>query len=673
MLRWLFTSSEESSMIRCKDRFRFLGRAAFCHVLLLLVALSPPAEAQAPKHPLDGLTAPEYWAVYDTIKGSGHVDAKTRYPFITLHEPSKDEVLKWKSGQPFRREALVVVKQGPHTFEAIVDIAARKVTSWREIQGVQPNLTDEELTSMDEDIKANPEWQAAMRRRGITDYDTVFCAGISPGYYGTPEDKTHRLQRVICYDRHGVWEPDGRPIEGLAVQWDANERKILRVIDDGAVPVPQGPVNYDIDSLSPLREVPTPITIQQPQGPSFRVDGHQVNWQKWNFQFRIDRRVGLIVSNVGYADGDKLRSILYQGSLSEIFVPYMDPSEAWYHWTYFDAGEFSDGFGSPLEPGADCPDNAVYFEQVFANARAIPQRRPRAACLFERASGDIAWRHEGMSGVESRKARDLVLRTIGTFGNYDYVFDWTFRQNGSIRLSVGATGIDYIKAVPARTAAEDNSRSTKYGRFIGENSLGVDHDHFFSFRLDFDVDGTSNTFVRDKLSVERQPPENPRRSVWVATSEVSQTEQQAKLHMDMNHPEIWRVIDPNVKNPLGSPVGYEIMPGDNAMSLLLPDDYPQRRAGFTDYQLWVTPYRDNERYAAGDYVLQSKGGDGLPAWTSANRPIENTDIVLWYTMGFHHVPHSEDWPVMPTMWHEFELHPVNFFARNPALDLPKQP
>jgi hypothetical protein len=113
--------------------------------------------------------------------------------------------------------------------------------------------------------------------------------------------------------------------------------------------------------------------------------------------------------------------------------------------------------------------------------------------------------------------------------------------------------------------------------------------------------------------------------------------------------------------------GIRVKPGQNAVSLLVPEDYPQKRAGFTDYHIWVTPYRENERYAAGDYPFQSKGGDGLPAWTKTNRPIENADIVLWYTMGFHHVPHSEDWPVMPTVWHELELKPVNFFDRNPAL------
>jgi Cu2+-containing amine oxidase len=145
----------------------------------------------------------------------------------------------------------------------------------------------------------------------------------------------------------------------------------------------------------------------------------------------------------------------------------------------------------------------------------------------------------------------------------------------------------------------------------------------------------------------------------------------ASRFMSMEQPEIWRVINPNVKSPLGYPVSYELMCGENAMSLLVPEDYPQRRAWFTDHQVWVTPYRENERYAAGDDPTQSKPGEGLPAWTKANRPIEDTDIVLWYTVGFHHVPHAEDWPMMPTVWHEFRLKPVNFFARNPALNLPK--
>jgi len=643
----------------------FTGAAAAA----VMLATGLPLHAQTPRHPLDGLTASEHWVVYQVLRSSGKVDDKTRYPTIRLNEPPKEEVLAWKPGQPMRREAFVVVMQGPRTFEAVVDVNAKKLLSWTEVKGVQPNSPEEEGEAIDESVKDNKEVQAAFKKRGITDLATVFCFGYGTGYFATPEEQGRRLFRVMCFQQYGPLE-DWAPIEGLTIMWDGNEKKVLRIIDTGVVPLPQPQANYDLASVGPLRAVPSPLNLEQPMGPAFRLDGQSVSWEKWNFHFRIDRRVGLVVTNVAYQDGDRLRSILYEGSLSEMFVPYMDPSEGWFARSFFDAGEFADGFSSSLEPNDDCPENSVYFDQVFADWKGKSHLKPRAACLFEQPSGYMAWRH-GEQTVQSRKMRDLVLRTIGVFGNYDYVFDWIFQQNGTIRVRVGATGFDETKAVKSRNAAEDSDgQDGLYGRFIAENTVAVDHDHFFSFRLDFDVDGTANSFVRDKLQMKRLPPPSLRKSLWIAEPEIAKTEEQAKLHMDMDHPELWRVINPSVKNSLGYPVGYELMGGENAMSLLVPEDYPQKRAGFTDYQLWVTPYRANERYAAGDYPMQSKGGDGLPAWTKANRPIDNTDIVLWYTIGFHHVPHAEDWPILPTMWHEFELKPVNFFDRNPALDLP---
>jgi primary-amine oxidase len=130
-------------------------------------------------------------------------------------------------------------------------------------------------------------------------------------------------------------------------------------------------------------------------------------------------------------------------------------------------------------------------------------------------------------------------------------------------------------------------------------------------------------------------------------------------------------VNPGAKGPLGYPNSIQIKPGHSDESLLDQDDYPQKRAGFTNYALWITPYKADELYAAGDYPTQSRGSDGLPAWTRANRPIDNTDIVAWYSFGMHHVVRAEDWPVMPTVWHEFELRPFDFFARNPALDVPR--
>lgn len=514
------------------------------------------------------------------------------------------------------------------------------------MKGAQPNMPDEELNEMGDAATKDPEVQNALKLRHISDPWSVLCGGAFPVGYSTTAEKPGRgLIQVVCFKQFGAlgnWSP----ITGLSILWDDTAKKVVRVTDTGAVPLMKADRNY-YAVAGPAREAPSPLTVQQPQGPGFQLNGQSVNWQKWNFHFRVDRRVGLVVTNVGYQDGDKLRSILYEGSLSELFMAYMDASEDWIWATFFDIGEAGNGFSSSLGMGADCPDNAVYFDQAYADWHGVPQVKPRAACLFEEPAGSMAWRHDDGSVVESRKTRNLVLRTIGTFDNYDYVCDWIFQLDGAIRVRVGATGHDNIGVVKSRTAAEDTTgQDGRYGRFIAENTVAPNHDHFFSFRLDFDIDGTANSFVRDKIRTKRLPPDSQRKSLRVAEPDIAKTEEQAKVRMSMEKPEIWRIINPNLKCSLGYPVGYELTPGDNAMSLLVPEDYPQKLAGFIDYHIWVTPYRENERYAAGDYPFRSKGGEGLPAWTKANRPIENTDIVLWYTMGFHHVPHSEDWPVM---------------------------
>lgn len=262
---------------------------------------------------------------------------------------------------------------------------------------------------------------------------------------------------------------------------------------------------------------------------------------------------------------------------------------------------------------------------------------------------------------------------IATFGNYDYAVDWAFQQDGVIRVGVGATGTIEVKAVRSRGVKEDkDGQDHHYGRLVAPNTIGVNHDHFFNFRLDLDVDGVNNSFVKESLKLERLPESHARRSVWVTETKTAQRETDAQLSMMMEHPALWRIVNPNVIGPLGYPVGYEIAPGHNAMSINPPDEYPQQRAGFIEHNLWVTPYQEDQRYPAGDYPTQSHGGDGLPAWTKANRPIENVDIVAWYTLGFHHVTRAEDWPIMPTAWHTFELRPFDFFRRNPSVDLPKQ-
>ncbi len=83
----------------------------------------------------------------------------------------------------------------------------------------------------------------------------------------------------------------------------------------------------------------------------------------------------------------------------------------------------------------------------------------------------------------------------------------------------------------------------------------------------------------------------------------------------------------------------------------------------------MTPFAEGERWPCGEYPMQGVD-DGLPAWTSADRPIEDTDVVLWYVFGIHHITRVEEWPIMPADTVSFWLKPLGFFDRNPALDVP---
>jgi primary-amine oxidase len=355
-------------------------------------------------------------------------------------------------------------------------------------------------------------------------------------------------------------------------------------------------------------------------------------------------------------------------------VPYMSPQKDWYVRTFIDAGEFSaGGLADSLSPGIDCPDHATYIDSVVPAGAGWPTDKPRVACVFERSSGDMIWRH----GPEGRPLRELVVRMAAMIGNYDYVIDWRFLPDGQIKVSLGATGIVETKMTGARDArvASTNgpdSRADAYGRFVEPNVVAVNHDHYFNFRLDMDVDGPTNRVVRDEIVARTLPPGHPRRSIWVTETRPVQSEQDGKITMDMHKPSLWRVTGTR-ENHVGYPTSYQLLPSHSIHTLLSPDEVARQRAGFIDHHLWVTPYAAAERYAAGDYPTLSTPGQGLPAWTKGNRSVANTDVVLWYTFGMHHMVRAEEWPVMPVLWHEFALRPFDFHDRNPAMDAGMKP
>ncbi len=658
------------------NRRLFVQRSSSALALALLperVALPNFAPDPAASYPLDPLTGPEITKTAEVLKSSGRVGEDVQFATIELNEPSKEDMLRWRPGNPFSRQAFAILynRSTNQTFEAMIDLEAGQVTSWKEIHGVQPYALDGDVEIARRMLRADPQWREALRKRGITDFDAVQIEPESAGYHFLEQEGGDRVLGVIFFYRGNSANPYGRPISGLMAFVNLTAEKVFKFIDTGAPPVPGKAADLGHPEGG-FSTGPKPLRITQPAGKTFEVDGREVRWLNWRFRFGMTPREGLVLYNVGYFDHGRVRSILYRGSLSEMFVPYGDPNPIFYYNDSYDEGDGGMGrTAHPLKPGADCPDNATFFDAVFNDDHGKPCRIPRAIGLYER-DGGILWKHvDYVTGQnETRRARDLVLSYIDTQGNYDYAVDWIFHQDAGLEVQVTLTGDILTTALPRVGLENIEPGEMQYGAPVSRELLGVSHQHIFCFRLDVDIDGPENTVVEMNWQAAPHGSSNPHANAFVMKESPLGNEFDARRDTNPATNRMWRIINPSKRNALGRPVSYVLMPGENSFIYAAAECPLRKRAGFVNHHLWVTPYDSSQKYAAGDYVNRTTGDDGLPKWVQARRPIQNRDVVLWYTMILTHTPRPEDWPVMPAVRAGFELVPNGFFDQNPALHVP---
>ncbi|QRR36430.1 primary-amine oxidase [Hydrogenophaga sp. YM1] len=630
-------------------------------------------------HPVNPLSVEEIHQTVEILKSAGRYKPSYRFTEIVVRRPPKDQVWAFAlTGAPVQegRQADFVILDGKSLIEGAVDLARRSVTKWTPVPGAHGMVLLNDFADVQAAVEASPEFAQALAKRGIKDVKKVVSSPLTVGYFDGKDGlkQEDRLLKVVSYLDVGDGNFWAHPIENLVAIVDLEKKVVVKVEDGGVIPVPMKLTPYDgRDKIA--AEPHKPLDILEPEGKNYTIAANTLHWRNWDFHVRLDSRVGVVLSTVTYRDKGVKRKVMYEGSLGGMIVPYGDPDVGWYFKAYLDSGEYGMGtLTSPIEPMKDAPQNAVFMDAVIADYAGKPMKIPRAIAIFERYAGP-EFKHQPMGGPNvSVERRELVVRWISTVGNYDYMFDWVFSENGTIGINAGATGIEAVKGVVTRTMQDPTAlEDTRFGTLLDHNIVGTTHQHIYNFRLDLDIDGELNTLTEIDPVVLPNTRGGPRTSTMQTTQRTVDSELSAAQKFD---PSTIRLLsNPSKNNKVGNPVSYQLIPYAGGTHPIAKgaafgkDEWISHRLSFMDRQIWVTRYSPDEMFPEGKYPNRSNTDTGLAQFTSDDQPIVGTDNVVWLTTGTTHVARAEEWPIMPTEWVNVLLKPWNYFDETPTLNL----
>ena len=619
-------------------------------------------------HPLSPLTQSEIARAAIIVRQYCDLGPGMRFETIELKEPVRDFSFNETVSSENSRQASVTTYDTVtgDVYEAIVSLNLSNVESWAKRPGVQPRIGPDEFLDAERIALSNPQFIAALNRRGITDLSLVCADPWSVGRSGLPEEDKHRLVQTIVWVRS---QPEGNqfahPVEGLYALIDINRGEVLSVTDDGPATVPDQESNYAERFQTTWRTDLKPIEIVQPEGPSFTVNGNSVSWCNWRFHIGFTAREGVVLYDLELKDGERWRSVIRRASVAEMIVPYGSPYGLHSRKNAFDCGEYGIGaMANSLTLGCDCLGAIHYFDGILSGIDGTAQVIENAICMHEEDNG-ILWKHSDFrtGKVDTRRDRRLVVSFIATVGNYEYLYYWYLYLDGTITLEIKATGI-------INTAGIYPAESARYGTEVLPGVLGQIHQHLFCARLEMAVDGPDNSVLEVNTELAPEGPDNPVGNAFYATETLLETEMAARRNTNTDQNRYWKIVNPAASDHLGRTPGYRLMPTSCITALGGARSQLGMRGGFTRYHLWVTPTTQAERWPAGDYVNQSQAGEGLPNWVQADRSVANRPLTVWHVFGLHHQPRTEDFPVQPSVSSFMMLSPDGFFARNPTLDVP---
>ena len=520
---------------------------------------------------------------------------------------------------------------------------------------------------------------------------TIVCA--DPWIYGSDgANDNERLYQVFLYmrDPSNASELDSNhyafplPISPVL---DCNTCKVIRIDimptgkDNTIKPISKWtpvPANEYIHEYQDLRTDLKPLQVVQPEGASFTITPignatlHNLYWQKWNMQIHHNAREGPVLFNITYDN----RPLIFRLSLSDMNIPYADPRHPFHKKSAFDLGDAGAGAtANNLQLGCDCLGHIAYLSSTISDDKGQPTHLENCICIHEQ-DGGIAWKHTnyrtGRAAVT--RNRELVIQTIITVSNYEYILAYIFNQTGEITYEVRATGILSTQPIDH----DLNSSGVPWGTIVHPGVLATHHQHIFSLRIDPNIGSLTSgnqLLYTEAHAMPHDPTTNPHLNGYTTTDTL--VTHSTGLSLCSANNRTFKIINPNIRNSINnSPIGYKIVAPEFQKILSAPDSYNYKRAEFADQNIYVTQYRDRELYAGGWYTNQSRGGTGVRSWAEREDDIaagpdgsEGSDLVVFVQFGINHIPRIEDFPVMPCEKIAVHLKPVNFFERNPGLDI----
>ncbi|KZP00411.1 hypothetical protein CALVIDRAFT_475745 [Calocera viscosa TUFC12733] len=677
------------------------------------------AQTKGRPHPLDPLLPGEISAVSLAIRQ--HIAEKTEIKAVkfintSLVPPPKRSVLAYL-GIPLetgtapepapasldrRAESQFV---NPLTGDAYTAYLTLKESTWAvdEIEhlpeGTQPQITLEELCLSEEVLRKDARVCALAAEVGVAP-EQLSADGWSIGMDERWPKRT-RLQQCLLFARFGKDENlYSHPMDFFPII-DSNLMEVVHIdfaphrldkskplstkvppldakLERERIPPPLTRHEYLPELLAKeegfgMRTDLKPLYVVQPEGVSFKVDGRELEWQKWKMHIGFNGREGLTLNTITYTDGGVVRPIAYKLSLAEMVVPYAEPQYPHPRKFAFDIGEYGMGtLANELSLGCDCLGTILYLPGCFVSHSGSPVVVKNAICIHEEDAG-LLWKHTDYrpgGRAQSVRARKLVISLIATVANYEYIFYWNFYQDGTFELEIRLSGVLNVYVLA------EGERAGPHATEVAPRIDAQYHQHLFSMRLDPMIDGLKNSVVETDVVASPYPTgsdENYAGNAFTTKNTIIKTTAEGERQWNADADRRWSIINPNKKHyASGQCVGYRVMTCAFPKLLAQPGSWVRRRAPFARSSLWVTRFKEDRNWPAGKYVPQSNNApeNSLEGWMKGNESVDNEDIILFFTVGSNHIPRPEDWPVMPADMMRITFKPVSFFKQNPALDVP---